>query len=81
MSSVRGLPAGRVGVALAHGLAAVRAGEMHAVALGGGDEAAHLLETLGRQPLLGPPALHGEAIGQLLVRATELVPAFMRVDP
>src|SRR5690349_15315222 len=71
----------RIDVALAHGLAAVRAREVHAVALGRGDEAANLLEPLGSQPFLAAPALHGEAVRCLLVGPAELVPALMGVDP
>src|SRR5581483_7473652 len=75
------LPDARVDVALAHDLAAVRAGEMHAVALGRGDEAANLLQPLGRQPALAAPALDGEAVGGLLIGPAELVAALVRVDP
>ena len=49
----------------------MRAGEVHRVSLGRRDEAADLLEPLRRQPALAPPALHGEAVGRLLVRAAE----------
>ena len=71
----------RVGVALAHDLAAVRAREMHAVALGRADELADLVEAVRRQPALTAATLDGEAIGRFLVGAAKLVAAFVREDP
>src|SRR5262249_15314579 len=70
-----------VRIALAHQLAAVGAGEVHAVAFGRRNEPAHLLEPVGRQPALAPAALNGEAVGGLLVGAAELVAALMGMDP
>src|SRR5581483_714074 len=71
----------RIDIALAHDLAAVRAREVHGVALGRGDEAADLLQTVGREPSLAAAALHGKAIRRLLVGTAELVAALVRVDP
>src|SRR3990172_4864824 len=70
-----------IGEALAHVLAAVRAREMHTVALGGGNKIADLLEPTRRKPSLAPPALHGEAVGGLLVGAAELVAALVGKNP
>jgi len=54
---------------------------MHAVALRGRDEGAHLFETFWRQPLLAAAALHGKAIGGFLIWPTKLMTAFVRVNP
>src|SRR5262249_9083847 len=80
-SRERTLPDRGVGEALAHVLAPVRAREVHAVALGGRDEPADLLDPVLVEPALPPPALHGKAVGRLLVGSAELVPALVREDP
>src|SRR5262245_37655369 len=76
-----GLFDGAVGIALAHQLAAVGAGKVHAVALGRRDEPTDLFEALGCQPALPTPALHGKAVGRFLVGSAELMSTLVGVDP
>src|SRR5262249_678696 len=72
---------GVVVIPLAHLLAAVGAREVHAVALRRRDEAADLLQPLGGEPALPPPALHGKAVRRLLVGPPKLMAAFVGMDP
>src|SRR5687768_3206083 len=64
----------------AHGLAALRAGRMHGVALQGGNESADFLHAAGIEPAPSDAAADGEEVRLRLIRAFELVPAFMAVD-
>lgn len=71
----------RVGVTLAHVIAAVRARKVHAVAFGWRDELADFLDTLRRQPAFTAATLHGKAIRRLFVGSAKLMSALVRVNP